>query len=126
MDSSDDIVKCTFSIDWQLLKKFDEIISRRATENRSLMIRTLINDYVLSNDEGIEDGLYLIIVVADSPVLSERYPVLTIPIELIGKKQILSLCLVEGSKKELKRFTRECTGNLGNIAVMKVVGIGLK
>ncbi len=79
-------VKVTFSIDWDLLKEFDNLLKRKGLENRSKVIRDLIDDFLITEkikqskiNKEIE-GTFAIIAKSNAPLQVENYPYITIPI----------------------------------------------
>ncbi len=82
----DEIVKVTFSIDWDLLKEFDNLLKRKGFENRSKVIRNLIEDFIVtekikqSKIDEHNEGTFIIIVKSSTPLKIEKRLYITIPI----------------------------------------------
>ncbi len=81
-----EIIKVTFSIDWGLLKEFDNLLEKKGLENRSKAIRDLIEDFIVTekikqskiNKES--EGTFAIIAKSNAPLQVENHLYVTIPI----------------------------------------------
>ena len=104
-------VKVTFSIDWDLLKEFDNLINKKGLENRSKIIRDLIEDFIitekLKQNKWRDDaqGSYLLILVSDSPINTE----IPIGVTIQTKKDsyLTLIILKRATHKEAENKIRE-------------------
>ena len=104
-------VKVTFSIDWDLLKEFDNLINKKGLENRSKIIRDLIEDFIitekLKQNKWRDDvqGSYLLILVSDSPINTE----IPIGVAIQTKKDsyLTLIILKRATHKEAENKIRE-------------------
>jgi len=117
----DEIVKVTFSIDWQLLKEFDKLLKNKGLENRSKVIRKLIESFIFTEKikqkkiSEQNEGLFVIIANSSEPLTIKKHLHITIPAEsdyitiiLIGKttykKAELELSCIE--KENSLKFSK--------------------
>ncbi len=108
-----DLVRFSISIDWELLKEFDEVIQKKGYENRSFATRALFREFILSSKlqkPEEKNGLFVILTLSDEGACQycNEYFSTGIPLKN-GKK--LCICLVEGLKFEADEKLKEIASN---------------
>ena len=66
-----DIVRFSVSVEWDLLKKFDDSIKKSGYENRSMAIRDLFKDFIYAKnmqENSQKDSVFLIISLSNRPI----------------------------------------------------------
>ncbi len=108
-----DLVRFSISVDWELLKDFDEAIEKEGYENRSFAIRSLLREFVLTmkskKTENIT-GLFIVMAIFNKKLCRnyESSFSLTVPIK---DNRNLCLCIVEGDKKMAGERFKEFNSN---------------
>ena len=97
-----EIIKVTFSIDWDLLKEFDILIEKKGLENRSKVIRNLIEDFIITEKmkenklKKESKATYLLVLISNSPIKINTYGHLGITMK-IEKDSYLTLVILDGT-----------------------------
>jgi len=96
----DEIVRVSFSVEWSILKEFDKYISKKGYNSRSMALRQLIENFVLSEKEGesrastSSKSSFIIILTSETPLMIKKYFHITIPTQNEG---FLTLIILENS-----------------------------
>ncbi len=96
----DEIVRVSFSVEWGILKEFDRYIAKKGYNSRSMALRQLIEDFVLSEKEKenrankSSKNSFLIILASETPLTIRNYFHITIPTKNEG---FLTLIILENS-----------------------------
>ena len=96
----DEIVRVSFSVEWGVLKEFDKYISKKGYNSRSMALRQLIEDFILSEKEKeskaskSNKNSFLIILASETPLTIKKYFHITIPTQ---NKGFLTLIILENS-----------------------------
>jgi len=108
-----DLVRFSISVDWELLKEFDEIIQKEGYENRSFAIRALFREFILSSKlqkPEEKKGLFVILALSNEGVCQYCEELFSIGIPVKNGKK-LCICLVEGLKSKAKGKLKELASN---------------
>ncbi len=115
---SDDKVRFSISIEWDLLKEFDAIIAKKGFVNRSQAIRELFRRFIVDNIEGDEslcDSQYVVIYVSSICAQSESEASFSFKIDK-GKFLCFSIF---GNKKDAESFV----SSLKDVKIAKIVRV---
>ncbi len=111
--SKKDLVRFSVSVDWKLLKEFDEAILQEGYENRSFAVRTLFREFVLSKKTLNSDrkrGLFVILSVFEGPFCDLCEGFISVAVPLKNSKK-LCLCIVEGDAATANKRFKEFSAN---------------
>lgn len=119
-----DLVRFSISIDWELLKEFDEVIRKKGYENRSFAARALFREFILSSKlqkPEEKKGLFVILTLSDEGACQYCNEHFSTGIPLKNGKK-LCICLIEGLKSEAEEKLKELASN-SEIEFCKLIAV---
>ena len=94
----DEIVRISCSVEWGILKEFDKYIAKKGYNNRSMALRQLIEDFIISEKEKenrinkSDKNIFLIILTSETPPIIDKNFYITVPTQNEG---FLTLIILE-------------------------------
>ncbi len=107
--SKEDLVRFSASVDWELLKEFDNVIQKEGYGNRSFATRALFREFIMSAKSKTGDnigGLFVIISIVQDNIsdLCDQYFYVKIP-TMSGKS--LCFCIIEDKENVAREKFRQ-------------------
>ena len=110
----DDLVRFSISVDWDLLKEFDDVIQKKGYENRSFAIRSILREFIYSEKSSNLDarGTFVVITLSSSEenICCSESVHIALPIDTADDKR-LNLCIFTAEYSKVKEMVKKIESN---------------
>lgn len=109
-----DLVRFSISIDWELLKEFDNIIQKKGFENRSFAIRSILREFICSEKMNDSNAKGIFVILASFNNSSEvdcgKGVHVSLPADNNNDKR-LNLCIINAKYSHAKEMLKKIRSN---------------
>jgi len=107
----DDLIRISFTISWDLLKKFDRIALNKGYPNRSSAIRKILESFVLNEEHAKEEKKAstikgnVLILLSNRPLKIESNPCFSVP---VNDKYLSIILDCDDPNKMYQKIKKQC------------------
>ncbi len=107
----DDLIRISFTISWDLLKKFDRITLNKGYPNRSSAIRKILENFVLNEEHEKEEKKAstikgnVLILLSNHPLKVENNPCFSVP---VNDKYLSIILDCDDPNKMYQKIKKQC------------------